>query len=160
MGDDIMFSLKFLVEQMQMLPDEWSQFVNDSGEIVIIEDRYLAMADCYGEDISGLSEDEISDYNIAKDIVENFDNYIPLPDKQEIGEYSIMEEFSENYLDAHIRDCLNIAISGKGAFRRFKDTVIRFGIQTEWYAYRDAAFLEFARSWCNRYEIVYTEETE
>jgi ornithine cyclodeaminase/alanine dehydrogenase-like protein (mu-crystallin family) len=88
-----MLSLKNLVEQMQMLTDEWSQFVNSSGEI---------------------------------------------------GEYSIMEEFSENYPDAHIRDCLCIAISGKGAFRRFKDTVIRFGIQTEWYAYRDAAFLEFA----------------
>jgi len=155
-----MLSLKYLVEQMQMLPDEWSQFVNASGEIVTIEDRYLAMADCNGEDIPGLSKYEMTYYNIAKDIVENFDNYIPLPDKQEIGEYSIMEEFSENHPDAHIRDCLSIAISGKGAFRRFKDTVIRFGIQTEWYAYRDAAFLEFTRSWCNQYEIVYTEETE
>ena len=153
-----MLSLKNLVEQMQMLTDEWSQFVNASGEIVTIEDRYLALADCYEVDVSGLSEDEMADYNIAKDILENFDNYIPLPDKQEIDEYSIMEEFSENYPDAHIRDCLSIAISGKGAFRRFKDTVIRFGIQTDWYAYRDAAFLEFARSWCNQYEIAFTEE--
>lgn len=155
-----MISLKLLVEQIQVLSDEWSQFVNASGKIVTIEDRYLTMADCFKEDISGLSEDEIAEYNIARDIVENFDNYTPLPDKQEFDEYSIMEEFSDNYPDTHIQDCLSIAISGKGAFRRFKDTVIRFGIETEWYAYRDAAFFEFARNWCKQYEIQYAEETE
>lgn len=40
-----MLSLKSLAEQMQMPSDEWSQFVNVSGEIVTIENRYHAMAD-------------------------------------------------------------------------------------------------------------------
>jgi hypothetical protein len=156
MDEDFM-TLKFLVEQIDTIPDEWSGFISVSGEIVIIEDRYLRMADRFEEDIYDLSKDEIADYNLAKDIIEN-NNYIRLPNKWQINEYRIMEEFSENYPDAHIRDCLSIAITGKGAFRRFKDTIIRFGIDKEWYKYRDDAFMEFAQSWCNKFKIAYTEE--
>jgi hypothetical protein len=29
------------------------------------------------------------------------------------------------------------ALNGKGAFRRFKDAVIRFNVEKEWYKFKD-----------------------
>lgn len=60
------------------------------------------------------------------------------------NEYGMMEDFSEAYPDEHVCDCLCVAISGRGAFRRVQDTLIRFGAAERWYAFRDAKMLEFA----------------
>lgn len=70
----------------------------------------------------------------------------------------MMEEFSEGFADEHIRDCLCIAIEGSGAFRRFKNTIRRFGIEEQWYAYKDRAMLKFARKWCEENDIPYQME--
>jgi len=40
-----------------------------------------------------------------------------------------MEEFSKSVESARIREDLINAISGKGAFRYFKDTIRRYGIE-------------------------------
>ena len=37
---------------------------------------------------------------------------------------------------------------GKGAFRRFKDTVFYLGIRDDWFAYRDNRFRDIAERWC------------
>jgi hypothetical protein len=42
------------------------------------------------------------------------------------------------------RDELLDAIRGRGAFRRFKDAIHRFGIADEWYRFREEAFEEIA----------------
>ena len=40
------------------------------------------------------------------------------------------------------------SLRGKGAFRRFKDTVFYLGIRDDWFAYRDKRFREIAERWC------------
>ncbi len=151
-------SLQLIIEHIDMQTDEWSQFVNRDGELFDVECRLLAIADEYGEAPEGLYEEDIDDYGIALHIIKHFNEYHPLPAKEELDEYGIMEEFSESYPDEHINDCLCIAISGKGAFRRFKDTLHRFGIAEQWYAYREKAMLDFVRNWCQQFDIPYTEE--
>ncbi len=71
--------------------------------------------------------DEYSDMNgDEKDNV--YDTCIGLPTKYYINEYEMMEEFIEAIEDTRLYNQLQIAVSGKGAFRRFKDTCINFDI--------------------------------
>lgn len=45
------------------------------------------------------------------------------------------------------------AISGNGAFRRFKDIIERYDIENQWYDYRDKSLKKLAVDWCNENNI-------
>jgi hypothetical protein len=49
-----------------------------------------------------------------------------------------MGEFAED-APAYTQDALLRAIHGAGAFRYFKDTLRRFRMENNWYAFRDQA---------------------
>ena len=92
------------------------------------------------------------------DLFENEADYIELPDQYEINEYSIMEDYCYSIEDENLRNVLCNAISGKGAFRRFKDTISRFDQKDHWYFYRHKALGQVARDWCKVHELPYLEE--
>ena len=48
-----------------------------------------------------------------------------------------------------------MAISGRGAFCRSKDTVHRYGIRNDWYDFKERRLLEMAREWCADNGIAY-----
>jgi hypothetical protein len=52
-----------------------------------------------------------------------------------------------------IREDLLHAIFDAGAFRHFKATVRRCGIEQDWFAFRDEALREIAREWCEEHQI-------
>ena len=60
----------------------------------------------------------------------------------------------------HPRDALLDSIHGAGAFRRFKDTLYRLGIEEDWYKYRDHALEEMAIEWLEAEGIPFTRDTE
>ncbi|WP_087973499.1 UPF0158 family protein [Oceanobacillus rekensis] len=93
----------------------------------------------------------------ALDVVENFEKYIELPTKYEINEYEAMEDFSIRVSDQGKQDALLRAIKGKGAFRRFKDKIIDFEIEDQWYSYRDERFKQITIKWCHKNNIKYIE---
>jgi hypothetical protein len=80
---------------------------------------------------------------IAREMLE-MDHYLPLPDRFEVNEYRIMERFCHSVDDDDMRDDLCDAIRGRGAFKRFKDSIQAYGIAEAWYRYRDAALREIA----------------
>jgi Uncharacterised protein family (UPF0158) len=47
------------------------------------------------------------------------------------------------------------AIHGAGAFRNFKDTLRRHGIESAWFAFRTEALRQIAQSWCEENDIVW-----
>ena len=47
-----------------------------------------------------------------------------------------------------MREKMLASLKGKGAFRRFKDTVFYLGIRDDWFAYRDNRFRDIAERWC------------
>jgi hypothetical protein len=94
---------------------------------------------------------------IAKDFIENEDNYLALPDKFDFNEYQIMEKFSLSLQDQEASELLYSSIKGKGAFRRFKDAVQRLKLSDEWFAYRDAALRQLAIDWCESNQIPFKE---
>jgi len=112
--------------------------------------------------IDTINEDETYFYSIQdEEIVYTLDDgedeefFIPLPTKQEVNDYQNMVNFTETIEDDKKRDWFENAIHGKGAFRRFRATLERFGMETEWYDYLEACHRELAIEWCEQHGIVY-----
>ena len=148
--------LSDIVEGLEFQADEQSSFLDlITGEVVSVTDEELRAAE-NDEPLDDFPEWQHDAIRIAKDIVET-DHYLPLPDRFEIHEYSIMERFCLSMEDEDIRDDLCNAIRGRGAFRYFKDRIHAYGIAEEWYRYRDAALREIAIAWCEEHGIPYTE---
>jgi predicted thioesterase len=126
--------LSEVVEHIQMANEGTESFYNElTGE-------YYWYSDLYREDGRDLDEEE---------------GWLRLPSQRDADEYEMMTDFVDAVMNSNKREQLEIALSGKGAFRRFKDAVIRAGIANSWYAFRDQRYLEFARDWCEEEEIPY-----
>ena len=80
-----------------------------------------------------------------------------LPSQFEIHEYSIMENFIYTIEDEEIYGELLFAIRGRGAFRNFKHQIHRFGIQDDWYGFKEEKFIRIAKGWCDQHNIPYEE---
>jgi Uncharacterised protein family (UPF0158) len=79
---------------------------------------------------------DVEEFEADIERVENSEDFVELPNLADLREYRIMENFALSREDDRTRERLEDAISGKGAFRRFKDMVARLGIRDEWFAYR------------------------
>jgi hypothetical protein len=150
--------LKDIVDEMEMQMDEYRKYLNKiTGEIVNVSTEELSIAEESEED------DDFSEYpdwqqdsiKSALDIIVNWENYIELPDKLEMNEYDIMEEFCGSIKNDRVSNALYSAIQGRGAFRRFKDTIARFGVEDDWYKFREEALRQIAIEWCEENEIMY-----
>lgn len=150
--------IKELVAEMEMQMDEDRQYLNKETGIILTvsnEDMAIAEESEEGDDFSQYPEWQRESIQAALDIVVNWDKYVGLPDKWEINEYHIMERFCYSVDNEKISTALYDAISGKGAFRRFKDKVRRYGIEDRWYSYREGVLQDIAISWCERNNISY-----
>ena len=112
--------------------------------------------------IDTINEDETYFYSIQDEEIvyvleddEDDEFFIPLPTKEEVNDYQNMVNFTETIEDDKKRDWFENAIRGKGAFRRFRATLERFGMETEWYNYLEASHRELAIEWCEQHGIVY-----
>ena len=111
--------LKAIIEGLEFLTEEGSSYLNTmTGEVVYVTTEELRAAE-NDEPLADFLEWQHDAIRIAKDIVET-DHYLPLPDRFEIHEYSIMERFCLSVDDEDMRDDLCNTIRGRGAFRRFK----------------------------------------
>lgn len=69
--------------------------------------------------------------------------------------YADMEDFVERVRDPRARDLLERAIAGRGAFRRFKDTLFEFpDLRTAWFAFHDARMARRALEWLRDEELL------
>lgn len=86
------------------------------------------------------------------------DSSISLPGQYEINEYKIIKSFIETIKDNQIKNQLLIAIRGSGAFRRFKDSCINYGIINVWYEFKNNTYYELAKEWCLWNNIDYEDD--
>ena len=62
--------------------------------------------------------------------------------------YEDMEAFVATVEDEHLAELLKIAINGKGAFRRFKDALLRYPEERErWFQFKGDRMWKRAREW-------------
>ena len=83
--------------------------------------------------------------------------FFRLPSPYDIHEYSIMERFIGSLPEGAIQDRLENAIRGRGAFRRFKDSIYRLDIEQEWYDFRANAYRKIAVEWCEEHGFQFVE---
>jgi hypothetical protein len=86
------------------------------------------------------------------------ERFASMPDSHDIHEYAIMESFCMAQREAAVRDEMQNVIRGRGAFRRFKDQAIRFGIIEDWFRYRRREFERIAREWLEEKSIDYVDD--
>ncbi len=145
--------LKDIVDALQMQFDEMSSYVDTlTGKVHTVTLDEIRAAE---EDEEEPDPDD-EEFGIPWRICFVDKTMLKLPDKREVDEWSIMEEFSESVKNARIRDELLNAIHGTGAFRYFRDTVKRHRIEQEWYAFRDDALRQIAIDWCEDHDVPYT----
>ncbi|MFP4083238.1 MAG: UPF0158 family protein [Candidatus Aminicenantes bacterium] len=150
--------LSDIIDAMEFQPDETTAFLNkETGEIVGVSDEEFRAAEekrsleSYPEWQRGLIREA------AHILEDEKGRYIALPSRFDIHEYHMMERFALS-VDDEFSAGLLAAIKGKGAFRRFKDGVRRFGIEEEWLKFRGAKFKELAVDWCGENEVEYLDD--
>ncbi len=146
-----------IIEGLESQSSEASSFLDKkTGQVVLItdEEMYAAEDDEPIEDFPEWQRDQV---RIAKQILTNITDYIGLPSKFDIHEYSIMEKFCLSLNDSEMSDNLYSSIKGSGAFGRFKDAIHEYDIADDWYKYRNDALKEIAIEWCQEKGIEFDE---
>jgi len=108
--------------------------------------------------ISDCMDDEETK-KLRDDIDKNTDRYEPIPKAESSKGYEDMEDFIATVEDEHLTDLLEVAIDGKGAFRRFKDILARYSEEQErWFRFKDERMQERALEWLDDIGISPVEE--
>ncbi|NTV62169.1 MAG: hypothetical protein HGA65_01360 [Oscillochloris sp.] len=147
-------SLKAVVDEIDGLSDDHVAYLNrQTGELVTLSAEEICAVE---EDLAIADFPEWQQALIAKarDVLDS-DDYLQLPTRRDIHEYAIMEHFCSAIVDNHLRTMLFDQIQGAGAFRRFKQTINRYGIVEDWYQYRANSLEAIAIKWLNAYGILY-----
>jgi hypothetical protein len=149
--------LQAVVHEMEAASDDWKAYINrETGELTSFSRDVLRSAD--GEEPPWkLADWEEEQVEACRRVLGDRD-CVRLPGEREIHEYSIMEGFCLSLDDERTCERLLDAIRGRGAFRRFKDTVHRQGMADAWYAYRNAALKRIAAEFLEAEGIAWVDE--
>lgn len=83
----------------------------------------------------------------------------PIPEVESYEGYEDMEDFIATVEDEHLAELLEVAIDGKGAFRRFKDVLARYPEEKErWFRFKDVRMEQRALEWLDDIGISLVEE--
>ncbi|MHB8075679.1 UPF0158 family protein [Desulfosporosinus fructosivorans] len=126
-------SLKEIANRLDFLMDGWNHHLNKkTGDIVEIQMEYLSIAEeSEDDDFSKHDDWEQDAIREAVDVVENWGDYVELPDREEVNKYRIMENFCYSQEDDKLRNKLCYSIDGKGAFRHFRDVIVKPSVNVD-----------------------------
>jgi len=109
-----------------------------TGEIVLVSDWM----------------DEEEGEKLRDRIDSNPDRYEQIPKVESYEAYQDMEDFIATVEDAHLAELLGVAINGRGAFRRFKDVLLRYPKERErWLRFKDERMKQRALEWLSEIGI-------
>jgi hypothetical protein len=145
-------SLTEIVDALESAAFDWWSFVNRAtGEIVWCSIDHVSAAEEGESPSDGMPAGERELLEKAREVVSS-DDWIRLPGPRDIDEYGIMERFVDT-CSPREQGILNRAMHGKGAFRRFKDALVRLGLLEAWYRFRRQAFEDIALKWLEEHQI-------
>jgi hypothetical protein len=147
--------LNDIVEALEMTIDEYSSFLDrDTGQVETVSESLLGKVED-DEEEPDLLEWEKEEWEVARQIAVSGDRFLCLPSKFDVHEWAIMQDFSLSVESERIREELLHAIHAAGAFRHFKDTVRRHGVEPKWFAFRGEALRQIAIDWCEENHVVW-----
>jgi len=92
-------------------------------------------------------------------IEEDFNRYERIPKAESQEGYEDMVDFVATVEDEHLVELLEVAINGKGAFRRFKDVLLNYPEERErWFKFKDERMEERALEWLEDIDVTLSEE--
>ena len=148
----IKIKIQDLIDAIDMCSDFFQSVINlKTGRISVISEEAMSIVGA-DDDYPEWQEEEVED---VRRYLENEKDYLPLPTQYDANEYRMMECFSSSLEDEKIAAQLFICLRGKGAFRRFKDSLIIFDIDQAWYEFRGERYKQFAIQWCEENEILW-----
>lgn len=151
-------SLQAVVDEMDVFGDEMTAYINKkTGELFTVGDEEARVIEDGNEDDELIPDWQKEILPKVRDVLESSD-FVPLPDKFEIHEYSIMERFCLSMEDDDLQEELLNAIRGRGAFRCFKEIIHRREIQDDWYSYRNDALKRIAADFLEAEEIAFVDD--
>ena len=108
--------------------------------------------------ISGYMDDEETG-KLKDQVEEESDRYERIPEAESHQGYEDMVEFIATVKDEHLAELLEVAINGKGAFRRFKDVLLNYPEEREsWFQFKDDRIEEKALEWLDDIDVSLIQE--
>lgn len=142
------------------LDTETGQIIEVSENVIDEVKKRLIMDDIeegLPEDIEYIefdSEPEIPDWMLdeievlCEVILDDKDRYVRIPERDSHSAYSTMHEFINTLNDENLKERLRSALSGKGAFRRFKDVLLEYPKERKkWHAFNAKAMRKEITQW-------------
>lgn len=132
-----------------------------TGEVLFV-DREIARTLERGEDLSNAAEWQQEFIEQARRVLRAFGKlpgeeaddevalgrFVEIPKQESHDAYEVMEDFAETVANHHLRDLLEVALRGKGAFQRFKDVLLGYPAERErWFAFEDLRRRETIEEW-------------
>ena len=145
--NNVRVPLQVVIDAVESADNEWNQFLDIVTMEAVSVPESLFIDNFGGEyqELSGMIEEEFNS------------RFFRLPSPYDIHEYSIMERFIWSLPEGAIQDRLENAIRGRGAFRRFKDSIYRLDMEQEWYDFRANAYREIAVEWRQEHGFQFVE---
>ncbi len=139
-------SLKQVYQALEEASEAYTLFYDTkTGQTVYLPDVFIA-----GERNEELEEE----------IENNPGRYLRFPTKTEIHDYQIMKQFIYSLPMSIERKELVSSVHGKGAFRKFKATVRHYGMEKQWYTFREEALRQMAVEWCKENHLTPDDVTD
>ena len=108
--------------------------------------------------LSEYMEDEETD-KLRDRIDKEPDRYERIPQIESNEGYEDMRDFIATVKNEHLTELLEVAINGKGAFRRFKDLLLNYPEERErWFKFKDDRMQEIALEWLEDIDVILIEE--
>jgi len=151
-------SLQSVVNEMDIPSDEMTAYINKkTGELFTVSEEETRIIEAGNEDDEFIPQWQKEILPKVREVLES-DDFVALPDKFEIHEYSIMERFCLSLPDEALQNELLHAIRGSGAFRRFKAAIYRKEIQDDWYRFRNEALKRIATDFLESEGILWLDD--
>ena len=150
-------SIRTIAEELDGLMSEATAYLNRrTGEVFTLTEQdkeLVTRADDGGE----LVDWERQGLPQIRDVLEG-DDWLVLPSRHDIHEWSIMRDFCHSITDVELQERLLNTLHGSGAFRHFKDMVYRHGIEEQWYRFKANALEQIVVDWLEQNDIAYTPD--
>ena len=155
---EVMIKLKVDLEMIASAMDDVARvdmnyyLDKETGEVIFLLEEVSRYVEEEDENLrKELLDWQKKDIKVAQNILfKNPDRYIYIPEGSPCNGYHLMVEFNETIEDDLLRDKLNIALDGKGAFRRFKNVIADYpDYREKWFTFRDEKINKKVIEWLN-----------
>jgi len=108
--------------------------------------------------LSEYTDDEETE-KLRDRIEEESNRYERIPRAESHEGYEDMVDFIATVEDEYLTELLEVAVNGKGAFRRFKDVLLNYPEERErWFQFKDERMEERALEWLEDIDVTLSEE--